>query len=75
MRWADRTSPADADTASLRLLHRTCGQPAEPYLACSHCHEPFTGRDIAPVRGAGRKIHQGAGGPTTGAMSRAVSGS
>jgi DNA-binding HxlR family transcriptional regulator len=51
MRWADRHLPADPDTASLRLVHRSCGEPADPYLACAHCHEPLTARDIAPVVG------------------------
>ena len=29
-------------------IHRTCGKPADPYLACAHCHEPLTARDIEP---------------------------
>ena len=38
----------------LELVHRSCGKPAGPYLACSHCHQPVTGRDIdARVRAAG----------------------
>jgi DNA-binding HxlR family transcriptional regulator len=56
MRWADRhlATEADADADALELIHRSCGKPAEPYLACSHCHEPLTGRDIeARVRSAG----------------------
>jgi DNA-binding HxlR family transcriptional regulator len=53
MRWADRhlATEADADADALELIHRSCGNPADPYLACSHCHEPLTGRDIeATVR-------------------------
>jgi DNA-binding HxlR family transcriptional regulator len=46
MRWADKHLAADEDGPALELTHRTCGSPAEPYLACSHCHEPITGRDI-----------------------------
>ena len=46
MRWADRHLAADEPGPALELTHRTCGAPAEPYLACSHCHEPITGRDI-----------------------------
>jgi DNA-binding HxlR family transcriptional regulator len=52
MRWADRhfTEPRD-DVIALELVHRTCGAPADPYLACSHCHEEVNGRDIeAKVR-------------------------
>jgi DNA-binding HxlR family transcriptional regulator len=46
MRWADRhLGPAD-DVLALDLVHRSCGRPADPYLACSHCHEPLTARDI-----------------------------
>ncbi|WCB95484.1 putative HTH-type transcriptional regulator [Baekduia alba] len=56
MRWADQHLRADQeDVLALELVHRSCGAPADPYLACSHCHEPLTGRDIdARVRaGAG----------------------
>jgi DNA-binding HxlR family transcriptional regulator len=54
MRWADRHLATEADADALELIHRSCGKPAEPYLACSHCHEPLTGRDIdASVRSAG----------------------
>ena len=52
MRWADRhLATGRDDTLALELVHRTCGAPADPYLACSHCHEPLAGRDIdAKVR-------------------------
>jgi HxlR-like helix-turn-helix len=54
MRWAERNLQADDDGAALELVHRSCGEPVEPYLACSRCHEPLTARDIEPkVRGAG----------------------
>ena len=46
MRWAERHLAPEADAGALELIHRACGAPAEPYLACSHCHEPLTGRDI-----------------------------
>jgi DNA-binding HxlR family transcriptional regulator len=47
MRWADRhLATAGDDTLALELVHRACGAPADPYLACSHCHEPLAGRDI-----------------------------
>jgi DNA-binding HxlR family transcriptional regulator len=45
MRWADRHLAEEPDT-TVELLHRSCGQPIHPYLACSHCHEPLTGRDV-----------------------------
>ena len=48
MRWADRhlATAGDDDAVRSNCIHRTCGEPAEPYLACSHCHEPLAGRDI-----------------------------
>jgi DNA-binding HxlR family transcriptional regulator len=47
MRWADHhLATADDSEAALELIHRSCGKPAEPYLACAHCHEPLSGRDI-----------------------------
>jgi len=49
MNWANRHLGAGDAVAPLRLVHRTCGEPADPYLACSHCHEPLTARDIEPV--------------------------
>lgn len=49
MRWAERHLSDGDEGATLELIHRSCGQPAEPYLACSHCHEPLSARDIAPT--------------------------
>ena len=49
MRWADRHLPVDRGDAALELVHGSCGAPADPYLACSHCHEPLTARDITPT--------------------------
>jgi DNA-binding HxlR family transcriptional regulator len=46
MRWADAHLARDQEIIDVTLTHRTCGAPTEPYLACSHCHEPVTGRDI-----------------------------
>jgi DNA-binding HxlR family transcriptional regulator len=48
MRWADQHLATEEDADALELIHRSCGKSAEPYLACSHCHEPLTGRDIVP---------------------------
>ena len=54
MRWAERHLATEADADALDLIHRSCGKPADPYLACSHCHQPVTGRDIdARVHSAG----------------------
>jgi DNA-binding HxlR family transcriptional regulator len=46
MRWADQHLGEVEGTIDVELVHRACGEPTEPYLACSHCHEPVTGRDI-----------------------------
>ena len=46
MRWADRHLATGEEGGALELIHRACGEPADPYLACSHCHEPLTARDI-----------------------------
>jgi uncharacterized CHY-type Zn-finger protein len=48
MRWADRHLGPQDDVVAVDLIHRSCEQPAEPYLACAHCHEPLTTRDIEP---------------------------
>jgi hypothetical protein len=48
MTWAQRHLDPD-DEAALDLVHTACGQPADPYLACSHCHEPVTARDVVPT--------------------------
>lgn len=49
MRWADRHLATEDDVPALELIHRSCGEPAKPYLACSHCHEALTARDITPT--------------------------
>jgi DNA-binding HxlR family transcriptional regulator len=46
MRWADKHMATEDDADVLELIHRPCGEPAHPYLACSHCHEPVTAREI-----------------------------
>lgn len=59
MRWADRHLGTDDDAIALQLVHRSCGKPADPYLACAHCHEPLKARDIdakvRPPRDAARR--------------------
>jgi DNA-binding HxlR family transcriptional regulator len=46
MRWAERHLGDAQDVPALELIHRSCGKPAEPYLACAACHEPLTARDV-----------------------------
>jgi DNA-binding HxlR family transcriptional regulator len=45
MRWANLHLAEQPDT-TVQLIHRSCGRPVDPYLACSHCHEPLTARDV-----------------------------
>ena len=47
MRWAERHLGDADDLPALELIHRTCGEPADPYLACGTCHAPLTARDVA----------------------------
>jgi DNA-binding HxlR family transcriptional regulator len=54
MRWADRHFADEPDATRLELIHRTCGAPADPYLACAHCHDPLEGRDVDARVRAGR---------------------
>jgi hypothetical protein len=46
MRWADRHLAEGEDITEVQLIHRSCGKPADPYLACAHCHKPLRARDI-----------------------------
>jgi DNA-binding HxlR family transcriptional regulator len=62
MRWADRHLVAADEAPGVELIHRSCGEPAVPYLACSHCHEPLTAREIDArviVTGAGSARRSG----------------
>jgi len=54
MRWADKHLAGDEQLIDVQLVHRGCGAPTVPYLACSACHEPVSARDIdAIVRPSG----------------------
>src|SRR3954466_3554225 len=54
MRWADQHLATEEEAGALELIHRSCGEPAEPYLACPPGREPLTGRDIdARARSSG----------------------
>ncbi|MEZ0110591.1 DNA-binding HxlR family transcriptional regulator [Catenulispora sp. EB89] len=50
-RWAEVRAPgADGSHAPHRpLLHTTCGNETDPYLACSACHEPIAASNLVPV--------------------------
>jgi DNA-binding HxlR family transcriptional regulator len=51
MSWADKHLVGEGDVIDVELTHRACGARTEPYLACSHCHEPVSGRDIEATVG------------------------
>ena len=53
MRWADKHLAEGEDITEVQLIHRSCGKPADPYLACAHCHEPLRARDIEPRPASG----------------------
>ncbi|HEY3951987.1 MAG TPA: winged helix-turn-helix transcriptional regulator [Streptosporangiaceae bacterium] len=44
MAWGDKY---ENDVPPVRLIHRTCGHPAEARLTCAHCAEPVGWRDMA----------------------------
>lgn len=46
-RWAESRRQRDARP----LLHTTCGNETEPYLACSSCHQPIEAATIEPLEG------------------------
>jgi DNA-binding HxlR family transcriptional regulator len=43
MSWGDTYKN---DVAPVRLIHRTCGHPAEARVTCSHCAEPLAWREM-----------------------------
>jgi DNA-binding HxlR family transcriptional regulator len=48
MQWAGKhlSDEHSGRMIELTLVHRACGRPTTPYLACSHCHQPMSARDI-----------------------------
>ncbi|MEW2621398.1 helix-turn-helix domain-containing protein [Streptomyces sp. NPDC048106] len=50
-RWAEGHALAtDSDGGTPRpLLHTTCGNETDPYLACSACHEPIQASNLVPL--------------------------
>ncbi|MEU9151901.1 helix-turn-helix domain-containing protein [Streptomyces sp. NPDC048417] len=47
-RWAEANA-ADGGTAHHLLVHTECGNPTDPYLACSSCHRPVEASALRPV--------------------------
>lgn len=47
-RWAE-TQATDGDTTPHLLMHTTCGNATNPYLACSSCHQPVEASTLRPV--------------------------
>ncbi len=50
MQWGDRYV-AGAAGPPVTLVHKGCGHQANPVLACAHCGEPVTARDMRAVDG------------------------
>ena len=46
MRWADKHMAARTTPTRSSSSTGPAASPRNPYLACSHCHEPVTARDI-----------------------------
>ncbi|MER5516757.1 helix-turn-helix domain-containing protein [Streptomyces sp. NPDC002763] len=47
-RWAEANA-TDGDTTRHLLVHTECGNPTNPYLACSSCHRPVEASALRPV--------------------------
>lgn len=47
-RWAEGHAEGEA-AGSRPLLHTACGSRTEPYLACSHCHQPVDAETLVPL--------------------------
>ena len=43
MEWGDRYK---VDDPPVTLIHKACGQAAEPQMTCSHCNEPIGYFDV-----------------------------
>lgn len=52
MKWGD-TYMADPAGAPLKLIHESCGHPADPRLACGHCGEPLDAHEVRVEPGPG----------------------
>ncbi|MEU2355925.1 winged helix-turn-helix transcriptional regulator [Streptomyces misionensis] len=46
--WAESHADDEATTPRA-LLHTSCGYRTEPYLSCSHCHQPIGAADLYPL--------------------------
>ncbi|WP_053667538.1 winged helix-turn-helix transcriptional regulator [Streptomyces sp. MMG1121] len=47
-RWAE-THATDSDITHHPLMHTVCGNPTNPYLACSSCHRPVEASTLRPM--------------------------
>jgi DNA-binding HxlR family transcriptional regulator len=52
MRWGDEHLP-NPSGPPIVLRHDTCGEIAEPRLACTRCGEEITARNVTPEAGPG----------------------
>lgn len=51
-RWAE-THATDGDITRHPLIHTVCGNPTDPYLACSSCHERIDAPTLRPMPAQG----------------------
>ncbi|MET8030131.1 winged helix-turn-helix transcriptional regulator [Streptomyces avermitilis] len=60
-RWAETHATGD-DITHHPLMHTVCGNPTNPYLACSSCHQPVEASTLRPVSAEEGGAGQGRGG-------------
>ncbi|MFF1699032.1 winged helix-turn-helix transcriptional regulator [Streptomyces sp. NPDC058257] len=46
--WAE-TRATGTDATRHPLMHTVCGNPTDPYLACSSCHQPMEAPTLRPM--------------------------
>ncbi|MFJ2905590.1 winged helix-turn-helix transcriptional regulator [Streptomyces sp. NPDC091279] len=47
-RWAEANATA-GEAVHHPLMHTTCGNPTDPYLACGSCHAPMEASTLRPL--------------------------
>lgn len=53
MNWGDKYLRDTTRPLPVELTHKTCGQPAVPIVACSHCKQSLDVRDVTTRPGPG----------------------
>jgi DNA-binding HxlR family transcriptional regulator len=55
MRWGDRHFGA-GESPRIELRHNTCGELADPHMACRHCGGEIHARNVTPEPGPGLRV-------------------